>query len=109
MLNSEKNKSLYDNKFEPSKFNDFYVINSNKSVILYSPMLTNQQVVKELIECINYLIDNAFVLYDNIVYHQTTGIPMGTNTGPQPADVYLSINMMSVNLKILFVFRTNCV
>ena len=46
MLNSEKNKSLYDNKFEPSKFNDFYVINSNKSVILYSPMLTNQQVVK---------------------------------------------------------------
>ena len=74
-------------------------------------MLTNQQVVKELIECINYLIDNAFVLYDNIVYHQTTGIPMGTNTGPQQLPMYIctSINMMSVNLKILFVFRTNCV
>ena len=42
-----------------------------------------------LVECINYLIDNAFVVFNNNVYRQVIGIPMGTNSGPHVANIYL--------------------
>ena len=42
-----------------------------------------------LVECINYLIDNAFVVYNNHVYRQVIGIPIGTNIGPHVANIYL--------------------
>ena len=42
-----------------------------------------------LIECINYLIDNAFVIFNGSVYRQVIGIPMGTNAGPHVANIYL--------------------
>ena len=42
-----------------------------------------------LVECINYLIDNAFVVFNNHVYRQVIGIPMGTNSGPHVANIYL--------------------
>ena len=44
-----------------------------------------------LIECLNYLIDNSFVIYQNKVYRQVVGIPMGTNAGPQIANAYLHV------------------
>ena len=46
---------------------------------------------EELIECLNYLIDNSFVTYNGKVYRQVIGIPMGTNAGPQIANTYLHV------------------
>ena len=44
-----------------------------------------------LLECINYLIDNSYVVYNNKVYRQVIGIPMGTNSAPQIANIYLHV------------------
>ena len=44
-----------------------------------------------LIECLNYLIDNAYITYQGKVYRQVIGIPMGTNAGPQIANTYLHV------------------
>ena len=44
---------------------------------------------KDVIECLYFLIDNSFVVYRNVVYRQVIGIHMGTNSGPQIANVYL--------------------
>ena len=35
------------------------------------------------------MIDNAFVVFNNHVYRQVIGIPMGTNSGPHVANIYL--------------------
>ena len=45
----------------------------------------------DILECIYYLIDNSFVIHRNIVYRQVVGIPMGTNSGPQIANIYLFV------------------
>ena len=57
-----------------------------------------------LVECINYLIDNAFVVFNNHVYRQVIGIPMGTNSGPHVANIYPHfINMDGIPTKFLAV------
>ena len=45
--------------------------------------------LESLLECLNYLIDNAYIIFDGNVYRQTSGIPMGTNAGPHVANIYL--------------------
>ena len=47
--------------------------------------------VDKLLLCINYLIDNAYVIHDGIVYRQIIGIPMGTNSAPHLANIYLFV------------------
>ena len=46
---------------------------------------------ESLIECIEFLIDNSYVLINNVIYRQVIGIPMGTNAGPQIANTYLHV------------------
>ena len=45
----------------------------------------------KLLESLFYLIDNSYVIHNNIVYRQVVGIPMGTNSGPHVANVYLHV------------------
>ena len=40
---------------------------------------------------VNYLIDNSFVEHNGKVYRQIIGIPMGTNAGPQIANIFLHV------------------
>ena len=40
---------------------------------------------------ITYLIDNSFVCYKGLVYRQVIGIPMGTNSAPHMANIYLAV------------------
>ena len=47
--------------------------------------------VDKLLLCMNYLIDNAYVIHDGIVYRQIIGIPMGTNSAPHLANIYLFV------------------
>ena len=43
----------------------------------------------EFLECIYFLIDNAYVKHNNCIYRQVIGIPMGTSCAPHKANVYL--------------------
>ena len=38
---------------------------------------------------LDFLIDNIFVLFGGQVFHQTIGIPMGTNWAPLLANLFL--------------------
>ena len=66
---SEKSKTAYFNKSR-SKIN-----------VSYS--------VDELIQKINCIIDNSYILYRGKVYRQKIGIPMGTNCAPYLANIFL--------------------
>lgn len=44
-----------------------------------------------LLTCLYYLIDNAYVVHNGLVYRQIIGIPMGTNAGPHIANIYLHV------------------
>ena len=43
----------------------------------------------ELIEAIEIIIDNSFVIYDKCIYRQIVGIPMGTSCAPHLANIFL--------------------
>ena len=43
-----------------------------------------------LLECLYYLIDNSYIVHNDVIYRQIIGIPMGTNAAPQIANVYLN-------------------
>ena len=44
-----------------------------------------------LINAINCIIDNSYILFQNQVFRQVIGIPMGTNCAPFLANIYLHI------------------
>ena len=44
-----------------------------------------------LIECINFIIDNAYIIHKGVIYKQVIGIPMGNNAGPHLANIYLHV------------------
>ena len=43
-----------------------------------------------LMSAITYLIDNSFIKFNGSVYRQVIGIPMGTNSAPYMANIYLA-------------------
>ena len=43
----------------------------------------------DIINMLNFLIDNIFVEYGGVIFQQTIGIPMGTNCAPLLADLFL--------------------
>ena len=46
---------------------------------------------ESLIEALNFIIDNSFINFQNKVYRQIVGIPMGTNCAPHLANLYLHV------------------
>ena len=46
---------------------------------------------RELCPAIHYLIDNIYVRFGSSVFRQVIGIPMGTNSAPLLADLFLHI------------------
>lgn len=45
----------------------------------------------DLIQLIDIVIDNAYILFDEKVYRQVIGIPMGTNVAPYLANIFLHV------------------
>ena len=45
----------------------------------------------ELINAINFVIDNSLIKFHDMIFRQTIGIPMGTNCAPFLANVYLHV------------------
>jgi hypothetical protein len=43
----------------------------------------------EVCAALSFLLDNIYVCFDNTVYRQVVGIPMGTNCAPLVADLFL--------------------
>ena len=43
----------------------------------------------ELMECIKLLLDNLYVIFNNTVYQQVIGIPIGSNCSQELANLYL--------------------
>ena len=74
--------------------NKVYLITNNSTNKAYFSDSNSKKVCftkESLIDCINFLIDNSFVVYQDKVYRQIIGIPMGTNAGPQMANSYLHV------------------
>ena len=44
---------------------------------------------EELIDAIEMIIDNSYIIYKNVIYRQVIGIPMGTNCAPYLANIFL--------------------
>ena len=82
------------NKFIQDKFT-----NNNKKYITYgysSSHMTNNRskstfTDNELVIHINKIIDNAYIIYNNHLYKQVIGIPMGTNCAPHLANIFIHI------------------
>ena len=45
--------------------------------------------IDQLIECINFIIDQSYIVYKGEVFRQCIGIPMGTNCAPYIANLFL--------------------
>ena len=43
----------------------------------------------QLVELLNFLIDNIYINFGDSIFRQTIGIPMGTNSAPLLANLYL--------------------
>ena len=83
----KNNLSTFINKVFEFKEKSYIIPNLFKKKAYFAKEIkTNSKVIvftkEDLIECVNYLIDNSYVLYNDRVYRQTVGIPMGTNAGP---------------------------
>ena len=55
----------------------------------YFPKVDIKFTLESLLERLNYLIDNAYIIFDGNVYRQAIGIPVGTNADPHVANIYL--------------------
>ena len=45
--------------------------------------------LQQLIDCVNFIIDNSYIKYRGEVFRQCIGIPMGTNCAPDVANLFL--------------------
>ena len=68
----------------------YLVISRDKSYFVISHYKSNNKYKQdEIIQMLDFLIDNIFVLFGERVLQQTIGIPMGTNCALLLADLFL--------------------
>ena len=84
-------KSVCDDAFKCSK--KPYLIASKSRAYWSDKMVKSKASIcftqDTLMEYMEYLINNIYVTFDNIVYHQVIGIPMGTDCAPVVANLFL--------------------
>ena len=56
---------------------------------------------EDLINLINIVIDNSYVIFHGVVYRQVIGIPMGTNCAPFLANIFLHVYEYEYLLKLV--------
>ena len=49
----------------------------------------NKYTEDDIINMLEFLVDNIFVVFGGKVYQQIVGVPMGTNCAPLLADIFL--------------------
>ena len=87
--------------FVKNVFESLKTFKNPKNFICYSPKTQKTNYTKnrsktnicyneaELLLAIDFIIDNAFIVFHDKVYRQVVGIPMGTNCAPFVANIYL--------------------
>ena len=63
--------------------NAYMTKGKSKKVLAFSP--------EEIVECVNFIIDNSFISFRGTLYRQVIGIPMGVNCGPHLANIFLNV------------------
>ena len=68
----------------------FIVVNYDKTYFVKEKSDSeNKYTETDIIQMLNFLIDNIFVVFGGKVFQQIVGIPMGTNCAPLLADIFL--------------------
>ena len=68
----------------------FLVLNRDSGYFVKEKTDSNKYYTEDtIIKMLEFLIDNIFVMFGDIVFQQTIGIPMGTNCAPLLADLFL--------------------
>ncbi|KAK3085568.1 hypothetical protein FSP39_005430 [Pinctada imbricata] len=68
----------------------FIVVNYDKTYFVKEKSDSeNKYTERDIIQMLNFLIDNIFVVFGGKVFQQIVGIPMGTNCAPLLADIFL--------------------
>ena len=68
----------------------FIVVNYDKTYFVKEKSDSeNKYTETDIIQMLNFLIDNIFVVFGGRVFQQIVGIPMGTNCAPLLADIFL--------------------
>ncbi|KAK3095093.1 hypothetical protein FSP39_010192 [Pinctada imbricata] len=68
----------------------FIVVNYDKTYFVKEKSDSeNKYTETDIIQMLNFLIDNIFLVFGGKVFQQIVGIPMGTNCAPLLADIFL--------------------
>ena len=68
----------------------YLVIGRDKSYLVKSHSKSNNKYkLEDIIQMLDFLIDNIFVLFGGRVFQQTIDIPIGTNCAPLLVDLFL--------------------
>ena len=82
-------KTLITSTFS-SSYKNYITISKNKAYMTVNKSKTGISLnAAELTECIEFVIDNSFIMYKKKIYRQKLGIPMGTNCAPYLANLFL--------------------
>ena len=68
-----------------------YITVVNNRAVLSNDKKTNSMSIQQLINAVNHVIDQNFIIYKGEVYRQSIGIPMGTNCAPYLANLFLHL------------------
>ena len=81
----------FSKKNEEQRY-QYLVIGRDKSYFVKSHSRSNNEYKQDdIIQRLDFLIDNIFVLLDWRVFQQTIGIPMGANCAPLITDLFLRV------------------
>ena len=81
--------SCFFNKNGKRKYSYLVVNHSRTYFVIHDSDSTHKYSEVDIKEMLGFLIDNIFVVFGNIIFQQTVGIPMGTNCAPLLADLFL--------------------
>ena len=87
-------KKVFDCVKQSPKAANFICCSNKSRTAYYSKKRSNTNLsfsCGEVIELINAIIDNSYVVFHNKVYRQIIGIPMGTNCSPFLANIFLHV------------------
>ena len=74
-----------------SRKKKYIYVNGRRAVLCNEKKSSNTLSIQQLIDCVNHVIDQNFILYKGEVYRQCIGIPMGTNCAPYLANLFLHL------------------
>ncbi|KAK3093216.1 hypothetical protein FSP39_012788 [Pinctada imbricata] len=92
-VQTERLAKIISNAFTSKNGNrkyKFIVVNYDKTYFVKEKSDSeNKYTETDIIQMLNFLIDNIFVVFGGKVFQQIVGIPMGTNCVPLLADIFL--------------------